>query len=322
MTLKTIGLVVAALLVTACGAPEGNHRLVGQMESDRIEITAEFAEPIIERAVAEGEQVESGQLLIRQDTSRIDTRIAEADATYKRTQARLDELIRGPRKEQIVAARASVDGAVDELEFREANLQRALELFERELGSHELRDRAQAARDAASANLASLEARLDELLSGTTIEELRQAEQAVQQAQARVASLNVDRDRHSALAPAAGVLDSLLFEAGEKPAAGQPMAILLSGEQAYARVYVPEEIRVNIVPGISARVYVDGVAEPVEGVVRWVSSESAFTPYFALTEDDRSRLSFPAKIDIIGLSQRLPDGVPVEVELLLDRDEN
>ncbi|MEJ2299842.1 MAG: hypothetical protein P8X94_15375 [Woeseiaceae bacterium] len=49
-----------------------------------------------------------------------------------------------------------------------------------------------------------------------------------------------------------------------------------------------------------------------------MSSEAAFTPYYALTERDRGRLSYVAKIDITDAGERLPDGVPVEVELLVD----
>ena len=98
---------------------------------------------------------------------------------------------------------------------------------------------------------------------------------------------------------------------------GQPVAILLSGQQAYARVYVPEPIRVRVSTGTQARVYVDGLSEPLSGRVRWIATEAAFTPYFALTERDRGRLSFAAKIDVLDAHTRLPDGVPVEVELLL-----
>jgi len=315
-------LVLAALLLSmpACGPENGARRLVGQIESDRIEISAEFAEPIVERAVIEGASVSAGQVLVRQDTARIDTRIAEAEAQLGEARARLAEMTRGPREEQIEAARANVQGAVKELDFRTTELTRAQDLYDRELASHELRDRAQAAKDTAEANLESLEARLDELLSGTTVEELRQAEEVVRQAEARVSSLNVDRDRHTAIAPMNGVIDSLLFEPGERPGIGQPVAILLSGSQAYARVYIPEDVRVHAVPGVVALVYVDGVADPYEGVVRWVSSEAAFTPYFALTEKDRGRLSFAAKVDIVDAPRRLPDGVPVEVELVLDKD--
>ncbi len=301
----------------ACDSQEANQRVVGQLESDRIEITAEVSEPIIERAVIEGQEVVAGDSLICQDTSRIESRIAEAKAGEMQARARLDELIRGPRKELIVAAQANVRGAQDELAFRETDLIRAQQVFERNLASHEIRDRAKAARDNTKADLENLEAKLDELLAGTTPEELGQAEEAVNQASARIASLTIDLERHSSIAPVDGIVDSLLFEVGERPAIGQPMAILLSGQQPYARIFVPEAIRVHVMPGTSAKIFVDGLEDPLAGRVRWVASEAAFTPYFALTEHDRGRLSFAAKIDILIADIRLPDGIPVEVELLI-----
>lgn len=314
-----IMLMLFAAALVACDGADNGQRIVGQLESDRVEIVAEVSEPILERAIIEGQQVERGQMLIRQDTSRVETAIAEAKAYELQTRARLDELIRGPRKEQILAAQANVRGAQAELEFRETDLARAEQLLERELASPEVRDRAKAAREAAQANLESFSARLEELLSGTTKEELLQAEEGMRQAGARLASLQIDLERHSTFAPSAGVVDTLLFEVGERPTPGQPMAILLSGAQVYARVFIPESMRVQVSPGTTARVYVDGLEQPLAGRVRWVASESAFTPYFALTEHDRGRLSFMAKVDILDSDQRLPDGVPVEVELTLDQ---
>ncbi len=317
---RTVSFLLAMILLAACDSDNANQRIVGQLESDRIEITAEVTEPIIERTVIEGQTVKAGELLIRQDTSRIESRIAEARAAELQARARLDELIRGPRRELIVAAQAEVRGAKDELEFRETDLARAQELFERNLASHELRDRAKAARDNAKAQLESRQAKLEELLTGTTPEELRQAEEAVSQADARLVSLGIDLERHTSVAPVDSVVDSLLFEVGERPKVGQPMAILLSGAQPYARVFVPESLRVHVTPGTRARVFVDGLEEPLDGRVRWVASEAAFTPYFALTEHDRGRLSFAAKVDILSVQTRLPDGVPLEVELLIDGD--
>jgi len=277
------------------------------------------SEPIIERTVFEGQTVERGQLLIQQDTSRIETAIREAEAYELQTRARLDELIRGPRKEEILAAQANVRGGQDDLEFWETELVRARNLLAKEMASEQLYNRAKAGRDAARASLENFAAQLEALLSGTTTEELRQAEESVKQAVARLASLQIDLERHSTFAPSDGVVDSLLFEVGERPAPGQPMAILLSGAQVYAHVYVPESIRVHVSPGTNAKVFVDGLEQPLAGRVRWVASESAFTPYFALTEHDRGRLSFVAKVDILDSDRRLPDGVPVEVELLLNQ---
>jgi len=308
---------LALLTLVACDSPDAGHRIVGQLESDRIEITAEVSEPIVERAVIEGRPVVAGQLLITQNTARIESQITEARAIELQARARLDELIRGPRKELIVAAQASVRGAKDELAFRETDLDRAQQVHELNLASSDLRDRARAARDNAKANLENLQAKLDELLTGTTPEELRQAEEALSQADARIASLQIDLERHSSIAPVDGIVDSLLFEVGERPAIGQPMAILLSGQQPYARIFVPEAIRVHVMPGTSAKIFVDGLEDSLAGRVRWVASEAAFTPYFALTEHDRGRLSFAAKVDVLNADTRLPDGVPVEVELLI-----
>lgn len=315
MKLK-FSLLMLSLVLTACDAANEDSRVVGQLESDRIEIRAEFFEPIVEIAVAEGQSVSKGDLLLRQDDARITARIDETEAALAQSQARLDELVRGPRKEQIDAARAIVDGARRELNFRQTEYERAQKVYEQELSSEGRLDTAKAALDRAEATLDVEEARLQELLSGTTVEELAQAEQAVQQIESRLSSLQIDRDRHQPQAPVDGIVDSRLFEAGEQPEVGQPMLILLSGAQPYARIYVSESQRVHVRPGTEARIYVDGLTEPFDGSVRWISSEAAFTPYFALTEHDRGRLSFLAKVDILGARERLPDGVPVEVELL------
>ena len=314
-------LILAVLLVfAACESGDDSNRVVGELASDRIEMAADVSEPIIEIAVAEGDAVAAGQILLRQDDARAVARLAAADAVLAQAQARLDELVRGPRSEQIAAARAEVEGATQELDFRNNDLERTQNVFTRGLASPDVLDRAKAAQDAAQASLKSQLARLEELLTGTTVEELAQAEQSVKQADAQRSNAQIDVERHTLRAPGSGIVDSRLFELGERPVPGQPVMIVLAGGQPYARVYVPEHLRVRIRPGTKAWIHVDGLNEPVAGRVRWVASESAFTPYFALTERDRGRLSFVAKVDISEERERLPDGIPVEVEFLLESD--
>jgi len=318
MKIKTTALLTIAFLVTACGEAENPNRVVGEMASDRIELTAEFNEPITAIHVAEGEAVASGQILVEQDSSRASSRLAEAEAAVAQQQARLDELVRGPRSEQITAARANVEGATQELEFRQTEMKRIEEIHARGLASPDLLDRASAALDSAQANLKLRLAQLEEMLAGTTLEELAQAEQAVKQLAARRDSARIDLNRHVIRAPIAGLADTRLFELGERPAPGQPIMIVLGGAQPYARVYVPQNLRVQVRPGTTAEVYVDGLEDPIAGTVRWVSSEAAFTPYFALTERDRERLSFVAKIDLDFTGERLPDGIPIEADFRID----
>jgi HlyD family secretion protein len=306
---------LAAVLGSACSADSEGPTIVGELASDRVELTAEAGEPILEILVAEGEQVAAGQVLIRQDASRANARLAEAEAAILQLQARLDELLRGPRSEQIAAARANVAGATQELAFRQSEFLRAKEIHDRQLASAETLDTAKAALDAAKANDDLRRAQLQELLSGTTVEELAQAEQALAQASARRDLLAVDVARHQTIAPVAGLVDSRLFEVGERPSPGQVMLILLPGEQPHARVYIPEEQRLSVRVGDTVKINVDGMQGALKGRVRWIANEAMFTPYFALTERDRGHLTYAAKIDIESSGDRLPDGVPVSVEL-------
>ncbi len=310
--------IAACLALSGCGLGDDDHRVVGELASDRIELAADVSEPIVAIEFDEGQSVSSGQVLLRQDAARARARLAEAEAALAGQQARLDELVRGPRSEQIDAARANLQGAVRELEFRRSEMTRVTEVHERGLASPEALDRAKAALDAAIANHKLRQAQLEERLAGTTVEELAQAEQAVSQHAARRASAAVDLERHTIRSPVDGIVDSRLFELGERPGVGQPLVIVLGGEQPYARVYIPERLRARVAPGLKARIHVDGLETPIDGQLRWVSSEAAFTPYYALTERDRGRLSFVAKVDIAEDRQRLPDGLPVEVELLLE----
>jgi HlyD family secretion protein len=306
------------MLLAACADTADDGHVVGELASDRLELIAEVDEPILEILVAEGQTVSEGQLILRQDDSRARARLAEADAAVGQAQARLDELVRGPRQDQISQARANLDGANRDVTFRETEFERARDLLARDLGSQEFNDRAKANLDTANANLDLRRAQLEELLAGTTVEELAQADQSLKQAEARRDNARIDVDRHLLHAPVDGLLDSRLFEPGERPVAGRPVAILLGGEQPFARIYVPENLRVHISPGLTAEIHVDGLDTPVPGRVRWVASEAAFTPYFALTEHDRGRLTFLAKVDVMADRDRLPDGVPVEVDLHLE----
>ncbi len=314
MNHRILALLLTCAALAACDAQSDKDTAVGELASDRIELSAEVGEPIVEIGVAEGEVVAAGQLLLRQDAARASAQLAETEAALAQQQARLAELVRGPRKERIAAARANLTGAGEELAFRQAEFERVTDIHRKGLASVEALDTARAALDAARAGHALRKAELEEALAGTTAEELAQAEQAVAQAAARRDSARIHLDRHALHAPADGVIDSRLFEPGERPAVGQPLLILLAGSQAYARVFVPEQMRVRIAPGTAARIFVDGLDEPLDGRVRWVSSEATFSPYYALTERDRGRLSYVAKVDITEARGRLPDGVPVEVE--------
>lgn len=91
--------------------------------------------------------------------------------------------------------------------------------------------------------------------------------------------------------------------------------MLLVGERPYARVYLPQPLRLQVKVGQPAQIQLEGGRTVLKGHVRAIRSEPSFTPYYALTGDDVERLSYLAEIEVDEASdmQTLPAGLPVQV---------
>lgn len=298
----------------ACSPPD-SAIAVGTLERDRLDLVAEASEPLVERPVEEGADVKAGTLLVKLDPTRLAAQLAQAAAGRARADARLAELVRGPRRQRIAESRARLHGAESRLVTAQSEFARAQGLIAEGVASQERLDQRRAAFDEALAVRDAGRASLDELLDGTTVEELAQAEATLAEADALLADARVKLSRLEVRAPIAGVVDALPYELGERPPAGGVVAVLLADGAPYVRVYVPAAIRVHVKPGTPARVRIDGLEKPLSGRVRTVAAEASFTPYFALTERDRGRLVYLGKVDLLGDEARaLPTGLPVEVE--------
>lgn len=302
-----------ALFLTAC-SDEESGRMVGTLERDRVELTVETSEPIAAIEIEDGVMVSTGDVILRQAPERLQGRLEQARGQRDQAAGRLAELRRGPRPEDIAQARAELEGSLANTRNARANLEREQEVFDRGLGQAQDLDLRQTLYDDAVAREQGNRQALERLLNGTTIEELQQAEAGLEALEAAVRLAALDLERSVLTAPVDGLLDRVWFQLGERPAPGTAVAVILDASRAYARIYVPAAQRAAIQPGSQLRVAVDGVAEPLDGVVRWVSADASFTPYFALTEHDRSRLAYLAEVDIPAASE-LPSGLPLEAWL-------
>ena len=302
------------LLVTLTTCNNSNETfMVGTLERDRIEVSVESNEPIIAIHVQDGQMLKTGDLILEQDPARLEKMLAQQNALRDQAAGRLAELQRGPRPETIREARAQLESAQASAKNAAANLVRAREVFERDLSDQQTLDFATTrAKTAAAAEQAASES-LDRLLNGTTVEELQQAIAALEATEAAISRTQLDIERLRIYAPVDGMLDKRLYQLGERPQPGATIAVILDAARTYARIYVPEPLRSSIQPGETLDVRVDGDNRAMTGTVRWVSADAVFTPYFALTEHDRSRLSYLAEIDLPDAAL-LPSGVPLEVD--------
>lgn len=316
--MRVILIVIIALTLAGCGDSDGVP-VVGTLERDRITLTAEQTEPITAINVHEGQAVAAGDRLLSLDAERTEAALDQAQARRDQAQARLDELLRGPRDESIREARARLAAAESAVATRTRELERARQLNERGLLSDSERDAALSRRDDAIGQRDAARAALEAMLEGTTVEALDQARAALAEAQAGVRQQRRNLRGLTLTSPRGAVVESLPFEIGETPSRGQAVVTLRATDQPpYANVYIPAALRHQTQPGDSLTVQIEGHGT-FTGTVRYLASEAAFTPYYALTEQETGRLSYRAEIDLPEAGD-LPSGIPVRA-LLKTTDE-
>ena len=300
------------LLLAACAAPP--PQALGTLEYDRITLPAPAAERIVEISVREGQQVVAGQPLLKLEAARTESTTQALQQEAQRQREALQELEAGARSETIAQARAQLAAAQAQARDARAYYARVQPLGARRLIAAADVDRARAAASSADAQVRTAQAALLELQNGTRPERIAQGEAAARAAEAQASAQQVSLDKLNVVAPRAGRVDALPYKLGDQAPVGAPLAILLAGDAPYARVYVPEPIRVNVKVGQPARVFIQGRDKAIAGTVRMVRSEPSFTPYYALIGADAARLSYLAEIQLDKSAGELPAGLPVRVE--------
>ncbi len=310
-TVAALGL---AAVLQSCNGPDTDVAL-GVLARERISLTATANEIITALPIAEGAPVTVGTVLVQLDDRLAKANLDVALANRAQAQADLDRMESGARAEEIAIAQARVDGARAVYSEAQSTVARNSSLLERGTITQASLDQDIARRNAALADLRSAEQTLLELQAGAREEDIRIAQAQLQAADARVDAEQARLDNLTIAASRDGILDNLPWNLGERVPLGSPVAIILSEGQPFARVYVPEPARAGLKDGDTVQIAVDGITETFAGTVRWISAEPAFTPYYALNQEQRSRLVYLAEIALPPEAGDLPVGLPVTAYL-------
>ena len=311
--MRIMAIFVSCLCLTGCYGDRADEAL-GTLERDRIVLKATADEIILQQPIPEGTMVTKGTLLVQLDDARQLALVARARAEVAQASARLEELRNGASAEDRAAATARGGGAKATLKESASSYARAVSLVEQRLASQASLDSALASHDAAEANLESASEELLRLTNGTRQEQLDQGAAALQSTEAQLAFEQHKLSELSVISTRDAYLDSLPWNVGERVALGATLAVLLAGDKPYARVYVPEPWRARLRTGDNYSVKVDGIEQPFSARLRWIATDPAFTPYFALNASDRARLVYMAEFDLEE-GEELPTGIPAQVLL-------
>jgi HlyD family secretion protein len=133
------------------------------------------------------------------------------------------------------------------------------------------------------------------------------------EAQLATAAWNLSQKCQSA--PRAGVVFDTLYREGEWIPAARPVVAILPPENIKVRFFVPEARVGALHLGDRVRVFVDGVAQSLEGQVSFISPEAEYTPPVIYSRDNRTKLVFMIEAEFTPqIARNLHPGQPVDVQ--------
>lgn len=303
---------IALLLLISCS--ENNTGIaLGSLERERVIHPATTNNILIELPVAAGDPVKKGQVVAQFDDQLQQAMVAKVKAQFMQAQANLEKVLNGARAEEVAAANAAVAAAKATSLQSEANFERTQRLVKDRLASQDTLDRATASRDENLAKLESAQQQLNELTSGSRIEDIHIAKAQLQAADAELTIQQKHLNDLTITATRDGILDNLPWHVGERVTQNSPVAIVLAAGAPHARVYIPEPYRAKLSRGMQLMVKVDGISTAYSGTLTWIANDPAFTPYYALNQEERARLMYLAEVTLPKSAENLPSGVPAQV---------
>ena len=233
--------------------------------------------------VAKAEWERAQTLYSREDisTSQRDqakTKVDSTAALLRQAEQKLALVQEGPRKEEIVAARAAVA-------------------------------RAQAAIATAEANRIEVKRKQEELTG-------RQAE--ISRNRALVGMTDAQLADTTIVAPIDGVILLKAAEAGEVVAAGTTIVTIGDLDHPWLRAYVNETDLGRVHLGGAVSLSTDSYkGKKYEGRISFIASEAEFTPKQIQTKEERVKLVYRLKIEVDNTAHELKNNMPVDAEITL-----
>jgi len=379
----TLGAAAALLIVWRIAVRESRPPaallLSGNIELTEVDISFKQPGRLVEIDVDEGDTVRSGQIVARMDAGELEAQQERESASVEAArsslaqlltaiewqqqtlagdldlrraeiaaaEARLNELERGSRPQEIENARAAVEQARAENELAQRDWERARRLIQAEDISaaqyESFRARAQAAAAAlkraeesfalvkegprretveqaraqlerSRAALRLAEANRIDLARRRQEISLRQAEIARSQANVKLVGIQL-ADRTLA-SPVDGIVLVRSAEPGEVLPAGSSVLTIGDIDRPTVRCYVNETDLGRIKPGQPAAVSSDSYpGKSYPGRVSFISSEAEFTPKQIQTQEERVKLVYRIKVEVENPNRELKSNMPVEVRI-------
>ena len=290
--------VLFALFLPACQRKA--DPISGTIEVDEVHVAPRVGGRVEKILAQEGDSLHAGQVIVQLEASEL-----KAHRDY--VAAQLAELEKGPRAEEIEAAKHDWESQAAQLEFARADAKRAEDLLNTRTISPSEAQRATSTANALEKTAAAARQRYEMLREGTRVERLAQARAQLEEIEAQYGEMQIR-------APGESVLEILNVKVGDVLAANREVATLILPSYLWVRVYVPQPWLGHIRIGDEIGARVDSFrGEEFRGTIEQINRQAEFTPRNVQTVEDRIRQVFGVKIRLENHDDKLRAGMSADV---------
>ena len=293
-------LLILLFLVASCGRNSSPQSVSGTIETDEVRVGSRYGGRIEKIHAWEGDSLQEGQSIV-------DLEAAELRARRDQMAAQLEEMIAGPRKQEIEAAKHDWDALTTDLAQARVDAKRADDLYSKRTISETDREQAHTHEKMLEDKAAAAKNRYDLLLAGTRPEQIARG-------RAQLAEMDAQLREMKIAAPGPCVLEVLSVKVGDVLAANREVATLLLTQHLWVRVYVPEPWLGHIQLNEQVKVRVDSdPGKDFTGVVEQIAREAEFTPRNVQTVGERVKQVFGIKVRLENREGKLRAGMAADV---------
>jgi len=309
------GIALLLLLALAGCKPNGDSVYQGYAEGEYLRMAPEAAGRLMVLNVARGDRVRAGDMLFQLDEREATISRDQAAADLAEASARLADLTKGSRPEEIAVFQAELAQAEAQLAMDVPRLKRREMLRASDTVAAEERDTAAGAVDTDRAKIAEAKARIAsaQLAGRQDVIDAATANLAADRAKLAEAERRLAERR--VFAPSDAVVDDTLYRLGEQVMAGSPVVSLLPPENIKIRFFLPEPMLGRIHVGDKVNLACDSCPGGMTATIRYIAPQAEFTPPVIYSVGSRDKLVYLIEAKPDRDPATFHPGQPVDVRL-------
>lgn len=311
-------ILISVLILTGCDNKPDNM-LSGYSHGEFVYLSYSGNEKIERILINKGDNVAAGQELVKIESFDAQNIFLRAEEKLSAESALLRNLESGERPEELDIIRSQIKKA----QSAESQVKRQLGRYRNLYANHAI---SLAEWEDIRDELTQKGAQVEELINQLKARQLPARQDELSKQRSMVAAAKLERDKAlwdvqqtTIVSPVNAKVFDIIYRAGERPSAGKPIISLLPPENIKVRFFIPEEKLGKFKIGSKVKLICDGCAEPIAGVINYISPEAEFTPPVIYSTKRREKLIFMAEaIPALQQTGRMKIGQPFDVEIIGD----